>query len=500
MITLPETWQSCTLDDIARIVSGGTPKSTVEDNFCETGGIAWLTPADLSGYKAKTISKGKRNLTDKGYQSCSAKKMPKGSVLYSSRAPIGYVVIAENEISTNQGFKSFIPDKGIDSEYLYHYLKSIKHIAEANATGTTFKELSGTATKALPFIAPPATEQKRIVEKLDSLLAQVDTIQQRLNNLPDIIKRFRQSVLAAAVSGKLTEQWREKKPQKSANKILIELARVREAQFEKEIEDGNKETKRLLSKINKHNPDLPTIELPNSWVWTSFMASMEKVVDCHNKTAPYIDEGIPLIRTPDIRDGKISLKGAKYISQETYDYWSRRCPPKSGDIIFTREAPMGEAGIVPKGTVLCMGQRMMLLRPMKEFINPEYVLLNILSLNFQERMNEDAIGTGVKHLRVADVEALSYPLAPLEEQTEIVRLVEQYFALADTLEKNLTNAKQRVDNLTQSILAKAFRGELVPQDLNDEPADKLLARIKAARLEAEKLEIAAKKAAKASKK
>jgi len=226
---------------------------------------------------------------------------------------------------------------------------------------------------------------------------------------------------------------------------------------------------------------------------------MEKVVDCHNKTAPYIDEGIPLIRTPDIRDGKISLKGAKYICQETYDYWSRRCPPKSGDIIFTREAPMGEAGIIPEDTVLCMGQRMMLLRPMKEFINPEYVLLNILSLNFQERMNKDAIGTGVKHLRVADVEALSYPLAPLEEQTEIVRLVEQYFALADTLEKNLANAKQRVDNLTQSILAKAFKGELVPQDENDEPADKLLERIKAAREEAEKLEKAAKKAAKSSK-
>ncbi len=390
----------------------------------------------------------------------------------------------------------------IETDWIFSIVKSEKFIQSISGItqGALYPACKAADIRSFEFGMPPLPEQKRIVKKLDSLLAQVDTIQQRLNNLPDIIKRFRQSVLAAAVSGKLTEQWREKKPQKSANKILIELARVREAQFEKEIEDGNKETKRLLSKINKHNPELPTIELPNSWVWTSFMASMEKVVDCHNKTAPYIDEGIPLIRTPDIRDGKISLKGAKYISQETYDYWSRRCPPKSGDIIFTREAPMGEAGIVPKGTVLCMGQRMMLLRPMKEFINPEYVLLNILSLNFQERMNEDAIGTGVKHLRVADVEALSYPLAPLEEQTEIVRLVEQYFALADTLEKNLANAKQRVDNLTQSILAKAFRGELVPQDPNDEPADKLLARIKAARLETEKLEKAAKKAAKASKK
>jgi type I restriction enzyme S subunit len=103
-------------------------------------------------------------------------------------------------------------------------------------------------------------------------------------------------------------------------------------------------------------------------------------------------------------------------------------------------------------------------------------------------------------LFLGPIKNLFIPYLPKEEQTEIVRLVEQYFALADTLEKNLANAKQRVDNLTQSILAKAFRGELVPQDPSDEPADKLLARIKAARLEAEKLEKAAKKAAKASKK
>ena len=123
MALIPPSWKNCTLEDIASIVSGGTPKSTVTENFCETGGVAWLTPADLSGYEVKTISRGKRNLTDIGYQSCSAKKMPKGSVLYSSRAPIGYVVIAENEISTNQGFKSFVPERGIDSSYLYYYLR-----------------------------------------------------------------------------------------------------------------------------------------------------------------------------------------------------------------------------------------------------------------------------------------------------------------------------------------------------------------------------------------
>ncbi len=346
---------------------------------------------------------------------------------------------------------------------------------------------------------PPLPEQTRIVEKLDEVLAQVDTIKVRLDGIPNILKRFRQSVLASAVSGRLTEEWRNRNQSAPASLTLQKMHIAREKKLTKEIAADNKETKRLWGKIKKHSPKLPTSELPSGWLWTTFMSSMERVVDCHNKTAPYIDSGLPLIRTPDIRDGKISLDGAKYISQETYDYWARRCPPEEGDIIFTREAPMGEAGIVPEGVKLCMGQRMMLLRPMPDFIDSRYVLLNILSLDFQERMYSQAIGTGVKHLRVADVESLSYPLAPLEEQKEIVRLVDQYFAFADSIEAQVDKARARVDKLTQSLLAKAFRGELVPQDPNDEPADKLLERIQVARQEAEALAKAAKKAANAKK-
>jgi len=124
---------------------------------------------------------------------------------------------------------------------------------------------------------------------------------------------------------------------------------------------------------------------------------------------------------------------------------------------------MGEAGIVPDNTVLCMGQRMMLLRYVPQYLNNKYILLNILSSSFKVRMLSQAIGTGVKHLRVADIESLTYPLPPVEEQAEIVRRVEQLFAYADTIEKQVNNALSRVNNLTQSILAKAFRGELTAQ-------------------------------------
>lgn len=157
--------------------------------------------------------------------------------------------------------------------------------------------------------------------------------------------------------------------------------------------------------------------------------------------------------------------------------------------MFSREAPMGEAGIVPDNTVLCMGQRMMLLRSVPQYLNNKYILLNILSSSFKVIMLSQAIGTGVKHLRVADIESLTYPLPPVEEQTEIVRRVEQLFAYADTIEKQVNNALSRVNNLTQSILAKAFQGELTAEWRAENPelisgensAAALLEKIKAER-------------------
>ncbi len=206
---LPEGWVEIKISQVAKVVAGGTPKAGDSNNFAESGtSIAWLTPADLSKYKSSYISYGKRDLSQVGYDSSSAKLLPKGSLLFSSRAPIGYVVIASNDISTNQGFKNFVFEGNINSLYAYYYLTSIRSLAESLGTGTTFKEISGATAKTLPFILPPLAEQAVISQTLDILLAQVDNIKARIDNIPKILKIFRQSVLAAAVSGKLTEEWR----------------------------------------------------------------------------------------------------------------------------------------------------------------------------------------------------------------------------------------------------------------------------------------------------
>jgi len=320
--------------------------------------------------------------------------------------------------------------------------------------------------KTIPLPIAPLPEQKRIVEKLDSLLAQVDTIQQRLNNLPNIIKRFRQSVLASAVSGKLTEQWR--------------------GDSEYKIENG--------------------MHVPTTWSVKPSLDVCDKVQSGSTpRNNPFDQNGtIPFLKVYNIVNQEINFDyKPQFITEEIHSTKIKRSIALPGDILMNIVGPpLGKVAILtnqfPEWN---LNQAITLFRANEDILNKKYLYFVLCEGELVRKVMPDTKGSvGQINISLSQCRESLIPLPPIEEQTEIVRLVEQYFALADTLEKNLTNAKIRVDNLTQSILAKAFRGELVPQDPNDEPADKLLARIKAARLEAEKLEKAAKKAAKTSKK
>ena len=176
---IPKSWEWVRLGEVGAIVGGGTPKTAVKE-YWEGGTIPWLTPADLSNYTDKYISRGKRNITPLGLKESSAQLMPKGTVLFSSRAPIGYTVIAQNEISTNQGFKSCIPFIIDMNEYLYYYLIYSAKLINENASGTTFKEVSGTEVSKLILPLPPLAEQKRIVEKVDIIMDMLDELEKTI--------------------------------------------------------------------------------------------------------------------------------------------------------------------------------------------------------------------------------------------------------------------------------------------------------------------------------
>lgn len=437
---LPEGWEQIEIGDIADVISGGTPKSGVAENFAPSGeGVAWLTPADLSGYKEKYISHGARDLTTLGYSSCSAKLMPKGTILFSSRAPIGYVAIAANEIATNQGFKSFAFPSDIFPDYAYYFLRNIRHIAEEMGTGTTFKEISGSSAKTLPFVLAPFAEQKIITEKLDTLLAQVDSTKARLEQIPQILKRFRQAVLAAAVSGKLVNNENNKA-------VLTTLGSI--------AEDIRYGTSKKCSESEGHTP---------------------------------------VLRIPNIGPGYIINNNLKYANFDSKELSALTL--KEGDLLLIRSN--GSVDLVGKVAVISENDTQYLyagylirVRLYLEKAVPKYISYCVQSPQLRQIIENIARSTsGVNNINSKELASLELPLPPISEQHEIVRRVEQLFAYADTIEKQVNNALARVNNLTQSILAKAFRGELTAQWRAENPdlisgensAAALLEKIKAER-------------------
>lgn len=175
-------WKTVKLSELGTIIGGATPSTSREEYY--NGDIPWLTPKDLAGYSARYISHGERNITKAGLESCSAKMLPKGTVLFSSRAPIGYVAIAQNDVCTNQGFKSIIPNADVNPLFLYYLLKYNKEKIEAVGSGTTFKEVSGAAMKNVEVYVPAELNvQNRIASVLDSIDSKIENNNEISSNL-----------------------------------------------------------------------------------------------------------------------------------------------------------------------------------------------------------------------------------------------------------------------------------------------------------------------------
>jgi type I restriction enzyme S subunit len=152
---IPKGWEVGTLDSIGNIIGGSTPSKAIDENFCYGKGTPWITPKDLSNNKGKKyITRGEYDVTERGLKEASLKIMPTGTVLLSSRAPIGYLAIARTNVTTNQGFKSFVPKSIFSSEYIFFTIQSLIPEIEANSSGSTFKEVSTSTLRTIKTIIP----------------------------------------------------------------------------------------------------------------------------------------------------------------------------------------------------------------------------------------------------------------------------------------------------------------------------------------------------------
>lgn len=357
----------------------------------------------------------------------------------------------------------------------YHFIESMT----SKVQGALYPAIKAADIREYKVPLPPLIEQSRIAEKLDELLAQVDTLKARIDRIPAILKRFRQSVLAAAVSGRLTEEWRLNNKTEPIDTLLknIEEERIR-----------LKKQKQLKQSFGKLQPVESLYLLPDkSWQWVCFdqisrnennalkagpFGSSLKKSDC-------IESGYKVYGQEQVIAGDEELS-TYFISDKKFKDLEA-CAVIPGDILISLVGTIGKVLLLSeKAQAGIINPRLVKLGLNKE-INRRYIKAYLDSSYAHGFFKQFSHGGTMEILNLGILKQLPIPLPPVEEQAEIVRRVEQLFAYADQLEAAVNNARARIDRLTQSILAKAFRGELVPQDPNDEPASVLLERIRTER-------------------
>lgn len=423
---LPNSWEWSTFGTVATITGGGTPSAKDDSNFSENDGTPWITPADLTGFKSAYIKRGRRNLSEKGYKSSSARLLPKNTVLFTSRAPIGYCAIASNEIATNQGFKSLTLTGGISPEFVREYLIWSKPYLESLASGTTFLELSGSKLSEASLPVPPVAEQERIVTKLDSLRAKSVRARTELARIDTLVTRYKQAVLDQVF-------------RIPSNSLPLSKA---------------------------VNPDRG---IPYGIVQTGKAAA----------------RGVPTIRCGDIKNYRVRKSELKLVDPEIADQY-RRTVLKGGEVLIAIRGTIGETCTVGSDLAGCNISREVAMIPLLETIEPEFVMYFLRSSRAREFIGANTKGSAQRGINLRDLRNLPIPDVNLMRQRDIVRRINSAFEKIDRLAAEAKRALELVGKLDEAILAKAFRGELVPQDPNDEPASVLLDRIKAERAAAPK--------------
>ncbi|TRU07085.1 MAG: restriction endonuclease subunit S [Microcystis sp. Msp_OC_L_20101000_S702] len=480
---LPLGWKIVQLQDIGKIVSGGTPSTKVAEYWEEE--ICWISPADLSGYNQKYISKGNKSISKFGLENSSAKLMPKGSILFSSRAPIGYVAIASNSLATNQGFKSIIPNENIFNEYIYYYLKSAKQLAEKHANGTTFKEISAKAFASLSIPLPPLPEQHRIVEKIEELFSELDDGVASLKKALEQLKTYRQAVLKWAFEGKLTEKWRNAHQDslEDADTLLEQIKAERKRHYQQQLEDwkqalkewenNGKETKKPTKP--QQPKDLPPLtkeelsnlpSLPDGWMWVKLgnLCDIIGGVTKGRKLEGKNTISLPYLRVANVQDGYLDLSVIKYIEVLPEDLEKYRLV--SGDILYTEGGDRDKLG---RGTIWrneisdCIHQNHVFrARTFQQLIKSLYI--SYFSQTQTARNHFFKHGKQTVNLASINMTVLSnlpIVLCSTVEQKLILDEIESRLSVCDQLEATLTENLDKAEALRQSILKRAFEGKLV---------------------------------------
>lgn len=437
MSTLPNGWTMTKISQIADYVQRGkSPKYTVFSELpvinqkcirwfgIQEENLKYVDPVQWTAWSEERFLRNGDILWNSTGTGTIGRAAVYRGLETSSRA------VADSHVTIVRANGAITPD------FLHRFIQSPavqSKIDDMQAGSTNQVELGKEAVLTTELPLPPLPEQKRIVAKIDSLSGKSKRARDHLDHIPRLVEKYKQAVLAAAFRGDLTQEWRDKR------------------------------------------------KLSNTIKATSFDEVLTDIRYGTAKKCSYRGGDTPVLRIPNVQGGEISLDDLK--SADFKDSEIEKLQLLSGDILVIRSN--GSLGLVGRGAIVddaCSGMLfagyLIRLRLDASRAMPEYVHLWLQSSNSRAAIEQQAKSTsGVNNINSTQIGQLAIQLASIEEQVEIVRIVKKAFSWIDRLALEATSASNLISNLDQAILAKAFRGELVPQDLDDEPATKLLERI-----------------------
>lgn len=441
------------LRDLGNWAGGNTP-SKANPAYWTEGTVPWVSPKDM---KVHEITSSEDRITELALADGRVSLVPEGSVLFVTRSGILShtfpVAITKLPVTINQDLKALTPKEGVSPKYVAHAIRgaSQRILRECAKSGTTVASIE--TSRLLDFEIPIGgmREQLEIVAELEKQFSRLDEAVANLQRVKANLKRYKASVLKDAVEGRLVP-------------TEAELARREGRAFE----TGEQLLQRILAERRakwvgkgKFKEPLPIASegiglTPEGWGWATVEMICESIVDCPHSTAKFHANGFPCVDTTWMTTEGLVLERARYVDETTYLDRISRLTPRPGDIVFAREGTIGTAVLIPERMTPCLGQRVMLLRASKEYLNG--LLVHVLHSEIvKSQYRAQALGSTVAHINVGDVKRFAVPVPPAAEQVRILAEVDRHLSIVREVEAEVDANLQRALALRQSVLARSFQ-------------------------------------------
>ncbi len=500
----PASWETPHLAEIYSIVGGGTP-STKESKYWieETQGTAWITSADIQE-QGKIIVR--KHVSELGIQNSTTNKVSEKTLLVVTRVGLGKVALTNSSICFSQDIHALIQDaKLVVPKYSLFFLQYHMNFLKFDSRGTTIPGITNSQLKTVVFPFAPFNEQHRIVAKIEELFSEIDKGVESLKTAKAQLQVYRQALLKHAFEGKLTAQWRADNPDKvvPAAQLLAQIQQAREERYQQQLADwktavekwelGGKEgkkpskPKRTPIKLETTQKFIENKKIPEKWAWSTLEDLLEYVTSGSRGWAEYYSQsGSIFVRAQNLKHDRVNLEDVAYVDLPG-SVEGTRSKLKHNDILITiTGANVTKTGIVEKRLSDAYISQHVALCRLANSDWSEYVYFYLLSeIGGRKQLNDCAYGAGKPGLNLENIKSVTIPFCSHAEQLAIVSEIKSQFSVLENMTADIENELQTADALKQSILKKAFSGQLVSQDPTDEPASQLLARIQAEKAERE---------------